>query len=62
MMKESPMGQQLHRSQSAPITNNEQPSRTSPVLSDQNGIKSLQEKLVKREITFEQYIALKSAL
>jgi len=62
-MKESPMGQQLQRSQSANITSNEQPTRTtSPVMIDQNGIKSLQEKLVKREITFEQYLALKSAL
>ena len=52
-MTESPMGQQLSRSQTAP------PMAGSTV---KDTIKSLQEKLVKREITFEQYLALKSAL
>ena len=52
-MTESPMGQQLSRSQTAP------PMAGSTV---KDTIKSLQERLVKREITFEQYLALKSAL
>ena len=52
-MTESPMGQQLHRSQTAPPTTSSSSKET---------IKSLQEKLVKREISFEQYLVLKAAL